>query len=133
MTENYLHIYIQCYSSNFDFPEYIKYILEDENVNPDIKNKYLIYNVDNVDIDDFYFDPERKHIFVTRHISNLTDAERQELNEFDFRYFYIDRYEDIEMIKKDIIEHINDFSLMLRNQIKQLIIIIIRNYYNRIT
>ena len=120
MAENYLHIYIQCCLPDFDFPKYIKYILEDEKVNPDIKNKYLVYNGDDIDIDDFFFDVERQHIFVTRHVEELNEAERWELNRLNFRYFYIDKIEDVEIIKNDIVEHIVDFSLMLTNQVKQL-------------
>ena len=120
MAENYLHIYIQSKSPHFDFREYIKYILEDEKVNPDIKNKYLVYDGDDTDIDDFYFDVERQHIFVTRHVDELNDVERWELNRLNFRYFYIDKVEDVETIKDDIVEHIVDFSSMLKNQIKQL-------------
>lgn len=118
--ENYLHIYIEVSTYDFDFPRYIEYILNDERVDSDIKKKYYIYNSDNMNITDFYFDIERKHIFVTRHEDELDDEDLYELQRYNFKLFFIKSQNDIETVKTQIINYINNFTMTLHDYVNDL-------------
>lgn len=120
MAENYLHIYIEAYTYDFDFPWYIEYVLNDDRVNPDIRKKYYIYNSDNMNIDDFYFDIERKHIFVTRHEEELDDDDVYELERYNFEFFFINNENDVFTIKEKIIDYINKFTTTLHEMVSNL-------------